>query len=317
MHTKEQSNNFLSAFRPSAINRFISCNLWRFLPQVEKTPEQEAYLSERSKDHERLEREEFLESETECRNYFSYVSQLCGKVYKENSLELQFEDHEDLPLRGTPDVFAFDAASSTLYILDYKTGVRHVQAEANTQLLAYAMLVVENFPQWPIKHLQLAILNTQSDSVSKFRYEGLHYVNILREKILEALEKNQNGHMFGVSSDHCTFCPARRFCPLHRDYSDLQNYADMDTDDLILATKKRRFEMNSRETAIKSGTEISERLTPLVRERLKRSWRPGVDLPEKFKTLKPMTFTEAEKLYGYREVEQYTDMDVTRYLAAK
>lgn len=304
------------AFRPSSINRFIACNLWNFLPAIEKTPEQEAYLAERSKDHERLEKELFLEHETECENYFTYVKQLCGKVYKENRLEIVFPDHQEA-LGGTPDVFAFDALEQTLYVLDYKTGVRYVQAEANKQLLAYALLIKENFPAWNIKSLQLAILNTQSDSVSKFRYTSMHYVEKLSEAIKGALEKNAKGELYGYSGEHCFFCPSKRYCPLQRDYSALQEYADMDTDDLILIAKKRRGEMSSRESSVKSGTEVSEKLTPLVRERMKRSWRPGVDLPEKFMRSKPMTLTEAEKEFGYREVENYTDIDVTRYLAAR
>ena len=261
------------AYRPSSITRYINCNLWRFLPKEEKTPEQEAYLAERSQDHERLEQEKFSDTETECSAYFFIVKERSYYLFKENLLSMEIAE---TVFQGTPDVYAYDEQRKTLHILDYKTGRSYVKAKNNDQLLAYAMLAMDNHPDWHVEKYDLAILNTHHDSVDRWIFRGKGPVLDLKSRIEKAINANQDDSTFG----------------------------DRDTDQLIYEFKKRQQEIFSREREVKFGA-VSELLTPLLAERSKRVWKESI--PEKFLSLQPMTITRAEEKFSAKEIEPYIE----------
>ena len=288
------------AFRPSNIHRYINCNLWKFLPKEEKTTQQNDYLAERTKDHQRLEKEKFTYKEQSCADYFFRLKERADYLFKEQKLSMEISDNV---LQGTPDVYAYNSKSKILYVLDYKTGRSYVTAENNSQLLAYAMLAIDNHPDWEVKKVELAILNTQYDSVNQYTFTDTSPINDLKRRIEKTIQANEKGLSFGKSGKWCQFCPSKRYCILQRNFHALKNYADMDTDELILMTKKRSHEIDTREREVKAG-EYSELLSPLVAERTRRQWKDN--LPEKFFALKPMTVSEAEKAFSIEEVTPYT-----------
>ena len=300
MHEKEKK-----VFRPSQIDRYINCNIWKFLPYTEPNEYQKTIMANGTKEHTRLENENFHSHEQLCKDYFFSLKEKCEFLFKERHLVIDIDGEY---LEGTPDVYAFDPKEKTLYVLDYKTGKRNVLAENNKQLLTYALLVRENHPDWNFENLILAVLNTQSDQVNIFRYplSAQDYLDTLRSSIQKAIATNQNKKLFGYTGEWCQFCPSKRYCILQRNLSELKKYADMDTDDLILTSKKRRAEIYAREEEVKSGV-YSQSLTPLLSQRFKRAWKDKKNLPEKFFTLKPMTVSEAEKKFSQEEVGFFTE----------
>ena len=294
------------------IEKFISCNLWSFLPSEKRSKSLQNAARAGQIEHERLKNEEFKDHEVECRTCFDYVKQRCVRIHKEQTLEMEVLEET---LAGTPDLFGFEKEEETLHIIDYKTGNSFVSADHNKQLLAYALLIYHNFPEYRFKKIRLYILNTLHDHVSKFTYQGTSYMHDLEVKMEEAIERNRSRALYARSGSHCTYCPAKRYCPLNRSYRDLKNYADMDSDELILIARRRKQEVLDRENAIKSGEEMSEKLSPLVRERVKRKWKEEIEIPERFMVLKPMSLTEAGKEVGYKELEPYLDISVSRFLS--
>lgn len=290
-----------TAFRPSSISRYINCNLWRWLPFEEKTPEELDYLQERTNDHKRLEEERFTEKESNCQAYFERIKASCLYFFKEQHLEMEIDGKF---LEGTPDVYGYDENAKTLHILDYKTGRSYVVAENNEQLLAYALLAMARHADWKIDRIELTILNTQHDAVNHYVYTSTLYTDRLKSRIEKAVHKNAMETSFGKPETWCHFCPAKRYCIRKKSYHKLKKYADMDTDELIYESKVRQSEMLSREKEIRGGT-ISELLTPLLAERSKRGWKQEQDLPEKFFVKRLMTVKDAEERFSIEEIKPY------------
>lgn len=288
-------------FRPSSISRYTNCNLWRHLPFEEKTPGQLAYLQKGTDAHARLEKEQFTDKETECKAYFQSIKDRCIYFFKEQHLEMEISGEF---LEGTPDVYGYDKNSKTLHILDYKTGRSYVVAENNDQLLAYAMLVIHRHDDWKIEQIQLAILNTQHDAVNRHVYMGTLYVERLKAKIQDAIEKNALEESFGSPGSWCQFCPSKRYCIRQKNYQNLKDYADIDTDRLIFETRSRSREVNSREKEVKAGI-YSHLLSPLLKERRITYWKD--DIPEQFYAPKRLTISEAKKQFSEEELTNFTE----------
>ena len=304
--TKTHANQGIimtEAFRPSSINRYINCNLWRFLPKEQKTPQQKSYLAERTKDHERLEKEAFKEEEGSCSEYFFRVKDHCDYLFKEQHLSMEIGNKT---LQGTPDVYGYDGKRKKLYVLDYKTGRRYVVAENNEQLLSYALLAINNHSDWEVETIELAILNTQHDAVDRYTFMGNMPMMLLKSRIEKSIEANKQEKTFGKPGKWCDFCPAKRYCIRQRNYKALKNYADMDTDQLIYESKVRQSEVFTREKEVKMGA-VSELLTPLLAERSKRGWKEEKTLPEKFLLKKPMTVKDAEGRFAFEEIAPYIE----------
>lgn len=306
-------NETKPVFRPSSISRYTNCNLWRWLPQKDKTPEQLAYLQERTNDHSRLEEEKFLASEEQCKEYFLSVKNKCLYFFKEKTLEIEIDGEF---LQGTPDVYGYDEESKTLHIIDYKTGRSYVTAENNDQLLAYALLAMETHDDWKIDTIKLAILNTQHDGVNRHTYMGRTYIDKLKARIEKAIDLNRSEHSFGKPGSWCHFCPAKRYCLRKKGYRKLKDYADLDTDRLILEAKVRSAEMLSREKEVKSGV-YSKLLTPLVEERSKTQWNQEQKLPDKFFIKKTMSVTDAKERFALEEIEPYLKKSKCIFLRKK
>lgn len=302
-------------FRPSSIARYINCNLWKWLPVVSKSQKEIDYLNERIKDHERLEKENFTDSEIDCAKYFHDVKKKCDHFYKEKKLSMEI-DKNYIPFEGTPDVYGFDEKKQKLYVLDYKTGRAIVDAGDNEQLLAYALLVKNNHKDWDIKNYELSILNTKHDFVSSRKLDSDIFITVLKTDIEIAVEKNDRSDLaFGKPGNWCHFCPSKRYCIRQKNLKNLVDYQNEDTDKLILETRYRQKEIALREQEVKDG-KYSKLLSPLLCERLRRFWKME-SLPEKFYVKKPMSITEAEKNFSSEEVEPFVEATSVNYFSAK
>jgi hypothetical protein len=168
------------------------------------------------------------------------------------------------------------------------------------------MLVMNRHDDWEIEQIEFAILNTQHDAVNRHVYMGTLYVDRLKARIEEALEKNALEESFGKPGNWCHFCPSKRYCIRQKSYQALKDYGDMDTDQLIYESRSRQSEMLSREKEVRAGA-ISKLLTPLLSERAKRGWKQEQDLPQKFFVKKLMTVKEAEEIFVFEEIAPYIE----------
>ena len=233
----------------------MNCNLSLWLPEREKTAEQEKYLAERSGDHERLAKGIFHNSEEKCRRYHKFVLKRCaGNTFIEEKLRVYMGA---TPFEGTPDLFGFDEENKTLYIVDYKTGFHNVTAWGNSQLFSYAVLIMLTKKEWDIEHFKLSILNTQSDLCSHFEP--------LKEKVLmhvarirQSLKFITEGTAYAVTGEWCRFCPSKEYCPLQRDIQQTKDLVDADVDKLIYAKETRAGEIKRRMKEFKDRLEPSK-----------------------------------------------------------
>lgn len=279
--------------RPSNSEKILNCNLSLWLPKREKTADQKKYLAERSEDHERLASGLFRDSEEKCQRYQQFVVKRCvDNTFTEEKLSVYMGENL---FEGTPDLFGFDKETNTLYVVDYKTGVRNVSAWGNSQLLSYAVLVLLSKKDWEIEHFKLSILNTQSDLCSHF--EPLKEKVLLHAaRIKQSLKFIADGTAYAVTGDWCKFCSSRDYCPLQRETPAIKNYYDMDTDQLLFAKHKRQAELAKREKTLLEAPGLSKVFDYELAPAAKR-FKLKPDAPkELLEVRKLMTPTEAKKV---------------------
>ena len=307
----------MDAFRPSSIERYVKCNLFDLLPSEKKTPAQEAYLQERVNDHARLEKQQFLESEQTCSNYFHAVKEKCSFFVQEKRLEMKIGG---VLFGGTADVLGYNPESKTLHVIDFKTGSSIVEAANNYQLVAYAMLAKDSLkishPSIQIKQLALCILNMQKD-IPCLIYEDVEITTDLYELISQALVQRNEKKVSASKGDWCRFCPAKSFCPLQRNLATFQDYANFDTDRLIFENRMRKKEMVAREERVKNGEEYSEILQPFLKERVSRHWK--TPLPQNLiqSSGKPIPISEAIKKFGFENISKYIEIKTSKMLSTQ
>lgn len=224
-------------------------SLW--LPERQKTPEQESYLAERSKDHERLANGIFEAHERECRAYYDFIYDSCDDcVFVEKKCKALIDKDW---FEGTPDLFAYDRASKTMYVIDYKTGFHHVCAKDNAQLLSYANLIMLNHREWKINNFVLSILNTQKDLCSHW-YPSMETVLRHLARMKQVFQFRIDHTAFAISGEWCRFCPSKDYCPLQKEAIDIKNIQEGEIDSLIDAYDKRKTEIRKRRKELKKVT---------------------------------------------------------------
>lgn len=125
---------------------------------------------------------------------------------------------------GTPDAYAVDHATHTLWILDYKYGHREVDPYLNAQLSAYfaGICEAEGLTRDMVKGWQVHFIIVQPRNYrgsgpvrrwSTLGYVAMHEVDRLQEAAYRA--KDPEAH--AVTGDHCRDCTGRHACePLRR-----------------------------------------------------------------------------------------------------
>lgn len=229
--------------RPSNVERFLNCNLSLWLPERQKTSEQEAYLAKRSKDHERLADGNFETHELQCRAYYDFLHDSCDDaIFVEKKCKALIDKDW---FEGTPDLFAYNRESRTMYVVDYKTGFHYVSAQNNAQLLSYANLIMLNHKEWKIDNFVLSILNTQKDLCSHW-YPEMETVLRHLARMKQVFQFRREKTAFAIAGDHCKFCPSKDYCPLQKDVTDIKNMFDEEIDNLIDAYDCRKTEIRKR-----------------------------------------------------------------------
>ena len=140
-----------------------------------------------------------------------------SEVYSELEME-----HSELPeLRGTADYLCINGEHALLADLKNGTGIVQVQKRdgtINTQLLSYASMVFDKFPQ--VETMTIAIVQPNGKTKKKVRSTGINrktceiYLDRVREAAKLANESTEATlDVITSEGSHCWFCRAKDICP--------------------------------------------------------------------------------------------------------
>jgi hypothetical protein len=148
-------------------------------------------------------------------HFFRFCRDILWQVPEEWGSEETFESTAVKDFGGTVDFWA--VVGDVGYIVDYKhgTGVR-VTAEGNTQLLCYAALLAERFPdvaEWRLTIVQPRGHWQAIDTVEVSGKEVAEFMGRVKEAAaqLERVEAGEEPAPFDAG-DHCRWCPAKAKC---------------------------------------------------------------------------------------------------------
>ena len=133
-----------------------------------------------------------------------------------------YMEHSELPeLQGTADYVCINGDHALL--ADLKNGTSIVQVQKrdgtiNTQLLSYASLIFDKFPQ--VETMTLAIIQPNAKTKKKTRLTGINrkdsemHLDRVKESAKladEATEETLN--VITSEGSHCWYCKAKNICP--------------------------------------------------------------------------------------------------------
>ena len=147
-------------------------------------------------------------------NYCKIV-EILGNGYVEQCFEILKGEFSGFG--GTPDFIFYDQLQNILTIIDLKYGFVPVSPYKNWQLLAYAWLFSQTFPNAPIKSVNFGIyqprISTKEGAykIWKFPFEETQERGYF-QKIKESLRDCQSKISMTRTGDHCHFCSAMLQC---------------------------------------------------------------------------------------------------------
>ena len=132
----------------------------------------------------------------------------------ERKVELWYEPAS----RGAIDFWAFDPELQALFVTDYKSGGWAVDAENNSQLMIYAIALIEELGLfgYEIRNLTLAIIQPARSYSPKLWHPTWDEVAQWRDKINQRARIHQNpiGTPKGtITENGCKWCRHRSECP--------------------------------------------------------------------------------------------------------
>ena len=123
---------------------------------------------------------------------------------------------------GTADCIIYNR--DILHIIDFKYGENVlVEADYNHQLSLYALGAIRQLKIIP-KSIKMTVFQPRMDNVSTWTCTMPELQHIGR-MINHGAEKAWRGEGRLEAGDHCTFCPARNFCPEFKKYFEYQYLA--------------------------------------------------------------------------------------------
>ena len=142
-----------------------------------------------------------------------------GETYS----ELEMEHSEIEGLRGTADYFRYMPETKHGILADLKNGTSIVQVknrkgEINTQLLCYASLLFDKFPE--LETLTIAIIQPNGSTKLKTRSTGINrkivenHLDRVKEAAKLADEATESTlEVIANEGSHCFWCRAKSICP--------------------------------------------------------------------------------------------------------
>jgi hypothetical protein len=310
--------------RASSTFKWVNCSLMDCLPELREPEVTTKYLQERTDDHKRLEKEEFLQSEAKIKQYYNDLHKSINHdkiVLKESLIETIFSSENtdtSIIVSGHPDVLIFhrkrirNKAYYIFDIIDWKTGYFEVEAQGNEQLLTYALICARetekyfNLDRTAFQKgksvFRFHILNTKSDKPVTTSYSLAEIEFWFTQKISPVFKERLQKNAFAKTGKHCNLCSKKPLCPLFRKDT-YKNVLDIYTDELLFELSKRKKEITIAKEALLRGERESKIFTYSIIEYKKREFTD--ELPNKFKELKPITISEAEKKFNVDEFMPY------------
>lgn len=227
----------------------------------------------------------------EAWGFHEYVTTLATH----ESLTMLVEVTQDLSsvypgMQGTPDVILYN--STSLHILDLKTGATPVDSQNNTQLMLYAYAALHNLKLKP----SIITLHIYQDNPRTGHNTNTTLLTF--DSLLEFISQVKNILSFvsdGIYKlnlgDHCKYCPVQGRCPayykkLSSDYYTLQN-SSYNLDSITTEEASRMF------TILKDLAPLQEKVSALLLD------KPQDELGRYNLTIKtrklPQKYTDAEQ----------------------
>ncbi len=220
---------------PSRMPRIVNCpgsvNLCKQFPGLLEDEGEEArqgtlahWLSQQ-KLSQRIDPWEFLNKtpindQVVDREMILHVLEYC-KIVEMNGtgyIEQRFEISKDKfsGFGGTPDFIFYDRLQNILTIIDLKYGFVPVSPYKNWQLLTYAWLFNQTFPDTPIKSVKMEIyqprIPTEGGVYKTWEVPFLELACEYTPKIERSLIDCQLSTSITRAGDHCHYCPAMLQC---------------------------------------------------------------------------------------------------------
>ena len=203
---------------PSNIHRLLECRASLQLPHFIMPSK---YADRGKSIHARIE-EYFKEGgivKKDIKPYVDYIKPLIKEIQQDGgSYYLEWKLHDATypdNISGKPDFFAYNPASKTLEIVDFKTGYRYVNPNHNPQLLFYLYLILQCFEEIkPIRVFTTIIqpeisLDAVSREVNHSQYEKFKQnLELLINEVMtgKTIKYHEN------AGSHCLYCPSAVYC---------------------------------------------------------------------------------------------------------
>ncbi len=118
---------------------------------------------------------------------------------------------------GTSDYINIARHLRKVYVVDYKHGYGVVEAEGNTQGIAYGIATLDTYSLWgDIDEVVIIIVQPRASHIDGPIREARYSVEELRtvwwQKYYDAVVAGEDPDSQLVPGDHCTYCPARGYC---------------------------------------------------------------------------------------------------------
>jgi hypothetical protein len=155
-----------------------------------------------------------------------YLEAVWDEWNEDEASEIEVEQRFSLPVDaadegevfGTNDALVYRPAAQKLTIFDYKHGAGViVEVEDNIQLKFYAMGALQAHPEWPVREIELVIVQPRAFNAGEERgvkrwslpmVETIEFPYELNEAITAC--KQPDAPL--IPGDHCRFCPASTLC---------------------------------------------------------------------------------------------------------
>lgn len=244
-----------SKLSPSASDRWLACPASLLIEAEDRASE---YAAQGSVGHALasqcyltgIDPAIYLDQPRSCDGYTSVIDQemvdgvqlyldFLESIPEQKLIEQRIQHSDIADLGGTVDC----AIPARPAIVDFKYGAGvAVEAENNTQLGCYALLMVDQFfgDLSLVEGVELIIVQPRGYSSGekiKRWFAPVEWLSDLLERVSDVAAGNRNDHM--TAGDHCRWCPARPQCPVLYE--------------LTLLTAKQEFSVSTATLTLPSG----------------------------------------------------------------
>jgi hypothetical protein len=155
------------------------------------------------------------------RVYTEYCRALMAKPGVQYWIEQRFslaELQPPAPMFGTSDFIAYDPATQTLHVVDYKHGQGvKVEVEDNPQLMYYGLgALLSVAKELVVDTVELTIVQPRAPHArGVVRSVNIDYLVIIEfaAELIAMARRTMDPKAPRVAGDHCRFCPASGTCP--------------------------------------------------------------------------------------------------------